>query len=356
LGLRIEFRPSLTLYVNGVPVIDEVVARLLYLIDRLGSILAASRSLGIPYARAWEYLSRIEETIGERIVVRYRGGSSGGGSALTSTGRMLLNKYLIEYRRLFRRDLMETVGGEVSRGDVLVYAGSNDIVFEHIAGLLRREYGVETDLNWIGSLHGLSSLLLGETDLAGIHVLDPETGEYNISFLKKYYSGEGLAVIEGYMRRQGFLVQDEMGFDDVIDGLLDGRLRLVNRNPGSGTRILLDHILSREAIRRGLAYDRVKQSIKGYDDIVYTHREIAEKIVRGVADVGVAVEWFARTYNLYFIPVAWERFDFVTREKYLGRECIRRFIEILRGCGTIDLLRKFNYRPSENIGRVHIIP
>jgi len=326
-GLRT--RVSVELVYGDKVVLDETGGKLLLLIERCGSILCAARSLGLAYSRAWDRISRIERILGEKIIDVRRGGRRGGGARLTSAGRELLARFLEAYRSVHGSDPVTepVIGGNDSRPDILLYAGSNDPALQRLLGELR-DRGLVVEAHWLGSLKGIAALVLGEADLAGIHVLDPGTGEYNRHVVEALGAGTELALIRGYMRLQGFVTRTPMGLEEIVEGLLSGRLRLINRAEGTGTRILLEHFLRQEARRRGIEA-RLSETIRGWDNVAHTHVEVAEQVARGNADVGLTVKAAASLYGLYFAPIAWEYFDFVTTRKLLSTNKIKAFLDIM---------------------------
>ena len=184
-----------------------------------------------------------------------------------------------------------------------------------------------------------------ESDLAGIHILDLESGEYNIPFLKRSSAGMKLYLIRGYMRLQGFVTRDRLSYSEVLDGLRNGRLRFMNRNPGSGTRLLIDYVLGREL---GNEF----KEIKGYNDYVNSHLEVASKVAEGIADVGVCIEYCAKYYNLNFIPLKWEYFDFVTKDE-IEKPVYQEIISILKSEEFRNKLKDFpGYKIASDTGKV----
>lgn len=346
--LDVEVREYLELKLlkNGEVIVDEAAAKLLYLIDRYGSIISASKALNISYSSAWNAIGRIERITGLRIIERRRG--AGGGAVLTDISKALLEKYVEAYQRIFHRPF--TVEKEtMAVSEVTVYAGSHDVMVNHLLGLLRRRnYSIEE--YWIGSLKGLSSVLLGEADLAGIHILDRETGEYNIPLIKRYRPGTDIVLIRGWMRSIGFASHERMGLDEVMERLVDGELRLVNRNKGSGTRRLLEYLIEEQAWRCEAHPDELRKKIKGYEYEVSTHNEVAEALASGKADVGLTIGCVAEAYKLNYMHLRWENFDLVTRRELLNTR-LSELRDTLRSSEFTGLIEKSEwYRTPEDIG------
>jgi putative molybdopterin biosynthesis protein len=174
-----------------------------------------------------------------------------------------------------------------------------------------QQQGFRSKFLAVGSTAGLQAAQRGECDLAGIHLLDAASGEYNRPFVTPE-----LTLLPGYARRQGivFRADDARFADRSPDEILalvarDETTRMVNRNTGSGTRILLDGKLS-----------GVKPP--GYAAQVSSHNAVAAAVAQGRADWGVAIQAVAAGYHLGFAPLAWERFDFVTPTSRAARPAV----------------------------------
>lgn len=185
------------------------------------------------------------------------------------------------------------------------FAGSHDLALEALWAQARQTSPAQAfTVQYVGSLDGLLRLLHGEVGLAGAHMLDQETGTYNLPILRRLFVGQRLVVVTLAEREQGLMMQP--GNPKRIKGLSDlarPDVRFINRQPGSGTRSLLDYHLQRQAI--------AAQAISGYGSEALTHTAVAETITRGAADVGLGVQAAAQAFALDFIPLARERYDLV---------------------------------------------
>ncbi|MEM1630970.1 MAG: molybdopterin biosynthesis protein [Thermofilum sp.] len=200
--------------------------------------------------------------------------------------------------------------------------GSHDpLLQEVVAGLRSRD---RVRLVSTGSLAGLQAVKSGVADVAGTHLLDPETGEYNTPFLKSL-GLEGVVLVRGYLREQGFVYREDSvsSFSEVIEK----GLKFVNRNAGSGTRALIDHLLKAEAGRLGVGFEELRERLQGYTWEVKTHEAVAYLVARGVADVGVAIRYAAERYGLGFTPIGFERYDLVVRRDSLGKQAVRELLD-----------------------------
>ncbi len=190
------------------------------------------------------------------------------------------------------------------RGAVLVL-GSDDLALELLADTLHGDtHAPDVFRLPMGSLEGLIALRQGLGHVAGCHLLDPETGDYNVPYARHLFPGLAFTVVTLAHRRQGLLLAhgNPLAIDSVSDAVAAGA-RFVNRNAGSGTRIWLDRQLESQGIARG--------TVAGYGDEVFTHREAAQAVADGRADVAVAIKAVAAPLGLAFVPLFEERFDLV---------------------------------------------
>jgi len=208
--------------------------------------------------------------------------------------------------------------------NTVVMVGSHDLTLDILANLLGKLYPpIFFSTHPVGSLGGILAVKNGVCHMAGLHLLDPETGEYNFPYIRKYLKGTGVRVIHLVYREQGLIVQ--AGNPKNIKGL-DDLLRkdvfFINRQKGSGTRILLDHILQTISVDPG--------QIKGYEKEEFTHIALASKIASGIADAGLGILSAARALHLDFIPVGKERYDLIIPSIYFEDEKIQKVIDVIR--------------------------
>jgi len=210
----------------------------------------------------------------------------------------------------------------------------------------------------VGSMGGIHAIRRGEADIAGIHLLDEKTGEYNIPFIRRYGLSGRVALIRGYIRQQGLIVQkgNPKQIRDFKDLLRDD-VTFVNRNKGSGTRILTDMMLRRIAEESGRSMEDVTALIKGYRVEVKSHSAVAAAIHYGKADVGVGIRAVAEQHNLDFIPIADEQYDFLVLRSRLDRRPIKAFIETLNSEGfRLELEREvLGLRVTKETGKIILV-
>ena len=187
----------------------------------------------------------------------------------------------------------------------IVATGSHDLTLDLLASLLRRtDPGLTLSSSNVGSLGGLMALGRGEAHLAGSHLLDEETGEYNVPFVRRYLEGRDVVIVRLVGRTQGLMVPsgNPLGIASLEDLFRDG-VSFVNRQRGSGTRVLLDYKLK----RLGPEPDR----IAGYEREEYTHLGVAAAVAAGRADTGLGILSAARAMGLDFVPLLNEQYDLI---------------------------------------------
>ena len=209
--------------------------------------------------------------------------------------------------------------------DVL-YFGSHCPLAEKILLEIKNTYNVK--IVYMGSLGGLRALKNGISDLSGIHLIDEETGSYNVPFIRKI-GVDNVLLIKGYRREQGFVYRKGLNIDGLEDIIKKG-YRFINRNKGSGTRTLTDVLLKRYAVEKDISFQEITRKIKGYNFEVKTHDSVGLAISQGLVDVGVAIRYIAYKYNLDFTPIAFEEFDFVVKRKSLSKIAVKYFVENIR--------------------------
>ena len=215
-----------------------------------------------------------------------------------------------------------------STGDIentIVCIGSHDNALDLLANILKKRYArFSLSSAHVGSMGGLMALRKGEAHMAGTHLLDEETGEYNIPFVKRLLADKEIVLINLVYREQGLLVLKGnphrlRGFED----LTRPDITFVNRQSGSGTRLLTDKYLKEYHISPG--------DIRGYEREEYTHMGVASAVLTGIADTGLAILASARALDLDFIPVAKERYDLAIPRSFIKEEMLQSLIAIIRG-------------------------
>ncbi|MDY6930489.1 MAG: molybdopterin biosynthesis protein [Halobacteriota archaeon] len=211
----------------------------------------------------------------------------------------------------------------------LCIIGSHCLGIDLLVGILSEDQAIASKMINVGSTGGLAAIRRGEADLSGMHLLDEKTGEYNIPFFRDL-ANEAL-LFRGYKRRQGLIVacENPLGIESIEDLLSEG-VRFINRNRGSGTRILLDLELNRLSSKRNAGFDELIKSIQGYGIEAKSHNAIAAAVAYGKADVGLGIEAVANLYDLSFIPVKDEIYDIAVPLQKIEKREVQIFLETLR--------------------------
>ncbi|MBO8128335.1 MAG: molybdopterin biosynthesis protein [Peptococcaceae bacterium] len=207
--------------------------------------------------------------------------------------------------------------------ETVVVIGSHDIALDVLANYLKIDYpqaGLSSA--HVGSLGGLMALKRGEAHLAGTHLLDEETGDYNVSYIKRYLPGLQTVLVNLAYREQGFIVApgNPKNIKDFSD-LARSDVRFVNRQRGAGTRVLLDFHLKRKGIRPA--------GVQGYEREEYTHMAVAAAVAGGTADCGLGIRAAAQALGLEFVPVAEERYDLCIRADFWDSPHVQRLIKVI---------------------------
>jgi putative molybdopterin biosynthesis protein len=208
--------------------------------------------------------------------------------------------------------------------NTIVIVGSHDLTLDLLANSLGKYYPpLFLSSHSVGSFGGILALKSGICHIAGLHLLDPATGQYNISYIQNHLKGISIRVINLVHREQGLIVQrkNPKSLGGLTD-LLREDIIFINRQKGSGTRILLDHELQNLSINSG--------QIKGYEKEEFTHMAVASMVASGVVDAGLGILSAAKAMNLDFIPITKERYDLAIPSAYFEDEKIQKVIEVIR--------------------------
>lgn len=195
------------------------------------------------------------------------------------------------------------------QGHQLRVAGSDDPLFSHIVQDYNAQ-GLDTIFYAaVGSMNGLKLLRKRAANVSCVHIMDVEKREYNLSYLDRYLDSDNYVVVNMYFRLQGlYLPKGNPKKVQYVRDLAEKGLTFVNRNRGSGTRLLFDFLLNEDAIRT----DR----IRGYDTEADSHLQAGLEVFRGGADASFGIQYVAHLFDLHFVPVWKERFDMVIPEEY----------------------------------------
>jgi molybdate transport repressor ModE-like protein len=304
---------------------DPLLFRLLEAVQASGSLAKSSKALGFSYRHIWGLLGKWEKTMGRPLVRLHRG----RGANLTEFGEKLIWAEQMARSRLenqiesVQRELENELSAELSRGTTnLVMHASHDLALAHLQNLLHKTHGVQIQLQYHGSLESLDGLAQGRCDLAGFHL--PEGGlDTDFFFHRRAFKARDHTLIRCASRTQGLMVAN--GNPKGIRGLPDltrRDIRMINRQPGSGTRLELDQLLREAAIDPAL--------IAGYDTSEFTHLAVAATVASGMCDVGFGIEAAAAQYKTGFIPLLRERYYLACRNEVVSARPVKLMLDVLR--------------------------
>lgn len=206
----------------------------------------------------------------------------------------------------------------------LTIIGSHDPLIDEVIDILKRaDKDSVVSSSHVGSMGAIMAIKRGEAQMGAIHLLDEETGKYNESYVAAHFKNGGVKLVRGVKRIQGIMVArgNPKGITSFSDIGREG-ISYVNRQRGSGTRILCDYLLKREGIDPATIY--------GYDREEFTHTSVAAQIAEGTADAGLGIYSAAKIYGLDFIPICDEDYDFLIAESAFASERVQKFLEILK--------------------------
>ena len=230
--------------------------------------------------------------------------------------------------------------------NVLVAIGSHDPLLDEVADLLHlADPSMFMSSTHVGSMGGIMAVKRGETHIAGTHLLDEATGRYNTAFINRYFPDGGVRLVECVGRTQGLMIQkcNPKGITGIADLTKDG-IRYVNRQKGSGTRVLMDYLCKRDGIDTDAIY--------GYDREEFTHMSVAVQIASDTADAGMGIWSAAKTYDLDFLPVCMEQYDLLISDEAWETPVVRTLIEVLKSDAFRERLEALGGYEVKNPGTV----
>ena len=230
--------------------------------------------------------------------------------------------------------------------NTVVITGSHDLILDVIADLMPNHFpGMHVSSTHVGSMGGLMALRRKEAHLSPIHLLDEETGTYNLPYVRKLFQ-EPMALIRGVGRIQGIMVKkgNPLGIQRMEDLK---RVRFVNRQRGAGTRLLFDYKLKTLSI--------APEEISGYDREASTHMAVAALVGSDSADAGMGIRSAAEAMKLDFIPIGNEEYDFAIPVEYLELPHVKAFVEILKSEEFHRRLEKLGGYTWDHAGEIVLI-
>jgi putative molybdopterin biosynthesis protein len=227
-----------------------------------------------------------------------------------------------------------TLIGSAARAPDVVVMGSHDVALDAVIGAVIAG-GFSARVLAVGSLGGAAAIARGECDIAPVHLIDPKSGQYNVHLVQP-----GLTLVPGWKRMQGILFRTgdkrfagRSAKEALAAALADDGALMVNRNAGSGTRVLMDTLLD-------------GRKPPGYANQPKSHNAVAAAIAQGRADWGLAIEPVAKMYGLGFLPVAPEHYDFLVAERRRAHPAVTSFLAALKDEPTRARIRALGMEPA----------
>jgi len=324
---RIEIRPSWVFSNEVGEEVDHQLFTLLHAVHDTGKLTLAAKRVDLSYRHAWNIIAKWSQFFGSPLVQL----EQGRGARLSVLGQKLVWAEARAVARLLPQ--LENIASELNLEINRVMAESSPTLRLHasygyavaqIPELLRRHSKIALDLQYLSAADALASLARGACDIAGFHVPEGERGARAIAQYRNWLDASGQQLVYLVRRQQGLYVGP--GNPKGITTLADLRrrgVRFVNRQRGSGTRLLFDTLLEEQGTD--------PTAIDGYLTEEYTHAAVAAYVASGMADVGLGVEPAARQFNLDFVPIATERYFLICARQTLQYPWVQEMLQLMRG-------------------------
>ncbi len=347
---NVRIRLDLEWEYAGVPdaTLNTLLPRLLAAIEEGGTLREAVRRCGISYRHGWGVLEQAATLFGRPVVLLRRG----RGSRLTPLGELLLRHHrqaeerlrpqLRELEQRLEAELAGLLGGK-DRSAVRLVA-SHDLGLLTLRELLAAEHpGIRLELQFRGSLDSLLAWRAGEAEVAGFHLPAGTLARRPVPDFRSLLDPRRDCLLLLAHREQGLMVMPDnpLGIGGLADLLRPG-LRFVNRQPGSGSRLLLDRLLQEAGIGG--------ECIPGYDNVEFTHLAVAALVASGDVDAGFGIRAAAARFGLGFIPLARECYYLALRRELLEWEPVQGLVQVLSGTAFHRRLRELPGYDPEGCG------
>jgi putative molybdopterin biosynthesis protein len=224
--------------------------------------------------------------------------------------------------------------------------GSHDVILDLMAQFLSEHERRLVSAN-VGSQGGLVALRRGEAHLAGSHLLDPQTGDYNVKYIRQYLPDVPVRLVGLVNREQGLIVRrgNPKGVRSLQD-LVREEVAFINRQRGAGTRVLLDYHFEKSGI--------AAESVRGYDDEEYTHLGVAAAVASGRADCGLGIPAAAQALELDFVPLFHERYDLVIPKIHAESDLLAPLFDLLKSQSFQNAVRALPGYDTGIMGQIYM--
>ena len=297
-----------------------------------------------------EFLRVTLGQVGDRLVATPLGRGAGVITTMVRADGFLRIGALSEGINAGEEAEIELLRPRADVANTVVVSGSHDLSLGVLEDCLKqRAPELKLSANNVGSLGGLLAMKRGEAHVVGTHLLDPATGEYNLPDVRRHLEAGKVVVVHLVVRDQGLIVA--RGNPKQLGSLADlagGGIQFVNRQPGAGTRVLLDYELGQLGIEPA--------QIEGYEREEYTHMAVAVAVASGLADCGLGVKSAAVALGLDFVPVAREEYDLVFRREFFDSAAGRAVLETIRSDGFRSAVEALGGYDAGRSGTIKELP
>jgi molybdate transport repressor ModE-like protein len=331
---RVVIKPAWVLSSDGGDHFEPQLFRLLAAIHTAGKLTVAAESVHLSYRHAWDLLRKWGEVFGSPLVTMERG----RGAQLTALGEKLLWAEQRTEAGLFPQ--LENIASEVNVAirkameqgtSVIRLHASHGYAVEKLPELMRAHGHAEIDLKYVATAEALASLHRGACDLAGFHVPMGEQGPRLWAQYARWMKPRQQRIVRMVIRTQGLIVaQGNPLHINALADLARPAVTFVNRQPGSGTRALLDGLLDAAGVSPA--------RIRGYDGGEFTHAAVAAFVASGMADAAMGIEPAARQFKLDFIPLVQERYMLLGSVQTLALPAVQELVKLIRGDAFAQML------------------
>lgn len=279
------------------------IGHLLQSVDRGRTLVSAAKDLNVSYRTIWNELKSAEQELGCQLIER----TKGHGSRVTPAGQSIIqcigqmDSQLSKETERLANDIGQRLTNLLHKPpQKYVFCSSNDPIIEQIYAKFD-----EIEYKTMGSGHALDRLIENKATLAGFHVSDPN----EIKAIEDHLRHHGLVVEPLMQRVQGLIMAkgNPLKIKSIRD-LARPEIRIINRQKGAGTRLLLDRLIEREGLKT--------KQIKGYEHEEFTHSAVATSILAKQADVGIGLQYIAKEYRLHFIALETETFYLAMKPEF----------------------------------------
>lgn len=211
----------------------------------------------------------------------------------------------------------------------IVCIGSHDLTIDLLSANMKRVYGTKIISAHVGSMAGIMAIRKGEAHVAGVHLLDPETSEYNLSYVRRYLAGQEVVLFPFLRRKQGWFLPsgNPLQIENVQDIVKKNAL-FINRQKGAGTRILFDLLLNEAGMKQ--------EEVSGYNREMFSHLSVAAEVKGNPRAVGLGIFPAARAMGLDFLPVAEENYDLLMTKSFFESDKGKELISMIQSSQFIE--------------------